>query len=345
MVIPRSKNPGRRVPPSNRRFLGVRKKELEVPRYGWLPPIKNVQVMTQSHCSCDCLFCPWSESDHAVNRPGRMTDKVWNLILDNLMPFKDGIETGKFCPYLMNEPLLDKTIFNKIDDIYGCFPNTCVEVSTNGAALTERAVDSLFERFEGKKHDIWVSHHGIDEKTFTHIMAQDYERATKNLINLLHKSDGKFTIKIRGAGQSCDGKHTYFTKDQYLAYWKQKFEEYQINPVNVSIDAFLFHDRAGTLHREDRGANLLNIGIVRKIDPQHSFYCCRIDEWIHFMWNGKIRLCCMDYHAEVDLPSVVNMSLLDYFHGPEYTELVEKVSGRKGCEPGYICTRCISPGG
>ncbi len=317
---------------------------LELPHYGWLPPLRNVQIQTHSRCNADCVFCPFIESEHAkVNKS--MSEETWRLVLDNLAPFRDTIDTGKVCPYLMQEPLIDKTIFAKIADIYALFPQTCVEVSTNGAALTASAVDKLLAVMEGRRHDIWVSHHGIDSATMEHIMRIDYDRATANLIHLLKVSDGRFTIKIRGAGESCDGKHVYFTREAYRGYWERLFSEHAINRANVDVDAFTFHDRAGTLHRTDRGANLLNMGTIRQIDPTHPFYCNRIDEWVHIMWDGTIRLCCMDYHGEVKLPNLHHMSLLEYYHGAEYTALVNKVSGRVACEPGFICTRCTSPGG
>src|ERR1019366_6126413 len=109
-----------------------------------------------------------------------------------------------------------------------------------------------------------------------------YKRAHANLINLLRKSDGRFHIKIRGAGESRDGKHVIFTRQQYLDYWAKTFHDEKINPKNVHIDAFTFHDRAGTLHRADRGACDLKVGKVRDIGPGHApFYCSRIDEWLH----------------------------------------------------------------
>jgi hypothetical protein len=319
-------------------------RQLELPRHGWLPDIRNVQVQTHSRCNADCVFCPYVESEHATNA-GRMTDETWHLILANLRPFTNGINMGKFCPYLMQEPLIDKTIFSKIADIYRCFSRTCVEVSTNGAALTDKTVDELFCLFRGRRHDLWVSHHGVDAETLNHIMRIDYEKATANLIGLIKKSAGRFTIRIRGAGESMDKKHVYFTREQYLEYWQRLARDHNLNMHNVHVDAFQFHDRAGTLHRTDRGANTLNMGTVRKIDPEHPFYCPRLDKWIHFMWDGRIGLCCMDYHGEVPLPNINQMSLLDYFHGAEYYDLIEKVSGRKDAGPGFICSRCTSPGG
>jgi hypothetical protein len=289
------------------------------------------------------VFCPFSESEH-FKHPGNMKDETWDLILQNLMPWKDDIV--KVCPYLMQEPLIDKTIFKKIEDIYRLFPNACVEISTNGAALTDAVVDKLFALFEGRKHDLWVSHHGINQETFHEIMQIDYEKAHANLINLLKKSDGRFTIKIRGAGESKAVDRVYFTHVQYMTYMNRLLSENRINRSNVSIDSFRFHDRAGGLHREDRGACQLNKGKVREIGPCHErFHCVRLDEWVHFMYDGSIRLCCMDYHHEVKLPNIHDMSLLDYYQSPEFEDIAMKVQGRKESEENFICKRCTSPGG
>ena len=317
--------------------------QIQIPRRHWLPDIKYVQVATHSRCNADCVFCPYIESEHA-KQPGMMPDKTWHLILANLRPWAGTLE--KFCPYLMQEPLIDKSIFSKIADIYRCFPNICVEVSTNGAALTDSTVDKLFALFEGRKHDLWVSHHGIDAESLKHIMNIDYDKATDNLINLLKKSNGRFNIKIRGAGESKAVQKVYFTGAQYKEYWRQNFQKHNITLRNVSVDSFQFHDRAGTLFREDRGSCNLNQGKVREIGPGHKeFYCPRVDQWLHIMHDGSIRLCCMDYHHEVSLPNINSMSLLDYFHSEEYTDIAMKVRGLRESDDNFICKRCTSPGG
>ena len=316
---------------------------LELPKDRWLPPLKYVQIATHSRCNADCVFCPYIESVHHKH-PGMMTDETWNLILDNLVPFGAGLK--KICPYLMQEPLLDKSIYAKIAQIYERFPHVTVEISTNGAALTEQAVEKLFAVMGGRSHDIWVSHHGIDRETFEHIMQIDYQRSTENLIRMLKMSNGRYNIKIRGAGKSKAVNRTFFTREQYVQYWERTFTDHEINRANVSVDAFEFHDRAGSLKREDRGANELNQGIVRQIGPGHRpFSCTRINEWIHFMHDGRIRICCMDYHHEVQLPSIHDMSLLDYYHSQAYIGLVNCVSGRTESPADFICKRCTSPGG
>lgn len=315
---------------------------MEVPKNGWLPKIEYVQVATHSRCNANCVFCPYTESVHHANK-GVMTDETWNNILLNLVPWRSTLR--KFCPYLMQEPLIDKSIFNKIEDIYKFFPEVRVEISTNGAALTDNAVDNILRVFEGKKHEIWVSHHGINAETLEHIMDIKYDITHNNLLNLLRRSNGRLHIKIRGAGESKAVDKVYFTRDQYISYWNDLFKVHNINTRNIEVDAFQFHDRAGSLHRTERGANLLNKGIVRKIDRAHPFSCTRIDKWLHFMHDGSLRICCMDYHHEVKLPNINEMSLLDYFHSDHYLDLVRKVSGKVRSEDNFICKRCTSPGG
>jgi hypothetical protein len=138
----------------------------------------------------------------------------------------------------------------------------------------------------------------------------------------------------------------YFSRDEYYEYWFGQFEKYNINVESLYVDAFFFHDRAGSLRRSDRDANKLNIGKVREIGPGHPpFHCPRIDEWIHIMHDGRIRLCCMDYHGEVELPNIKDMSLVEYFQSDAYQTIFGKVTGALESSPDFICKRCISPGG
>ncbi len=311
-----------------------------------VPMIRYIQVQTHSRCNADCIFCPYAESWHAEH-PGRMSDTLWQKTLHDLAPFAQGINQGKFLPYLMQEPLLDPSIFDKIEEIYTHFPNTCLELSTNGTVLTTKVVDQLIKIFSAPhhKHQLWISHHGINQDTFEHIMKLDYQHALHNLIELLKKAKGRLRIRLRGFGTRRDGKHVFFTSQQYRNYWQQILEHHGIAEDNIQIDAYTYHDRAATLTRSDRGANQLNMSIMRKIGPQNRFYCPRIDLWIHIMWDGQIRLCCMDYHGEVPLPNLHDMSLLEYFASPAYQQIYEMVTGKQNSDAHFICKRCSSPGG
>lgn len=309
-----------------------------------LPDISFVQIQTASNCTADCLFCPWSESWHHDN-PGKMDDRLFEKILGDLKPFEVGINAGKVCLYLMNEPLSDRDIFKKIRRVYEVFPRTEVEISTNATNLNERAIAQLLNVFVGRRHSIWVSHHGIDKESLEHIMAIPFERVQENLIRLMQASAGRLNIRVRGAGESRDGRFRYFSGSEWIEYMRSLIRDNEINPQGIDIDSFTFHDRAGQIHRSERNANQFNVGKVREIGAGHPFYCSRVDRWVHIGYDGTLYLCCHDYHRTEKLPSLKEISLIEYFESAAYQNLYAKVTGQTESSDEFICKKCISPGG
>jgi len=273
-----------------------------------------------------------------------MDDELWTSILDQLEPYAASLAKGLVSPYLMNEPLLDPKLFDRIEQIYARFPDTMVVIATNAIALNARNTDRLLEVLRGRKHQIWVSHHGTDPSTLSQIMRVDPERALQNTLRLLKRGAG-FRIQLRGAGQSRSGRRTWFTPEAYVAYWDRLFQEHAIDTEKVHVDAFEFHDRAGTLHRDDRDAKGLCVGKVREIGPDNPFYCKRVDQWLHVLWDGTLRLCCMDWHGEVPLPNLRQTTIREWFASSAHADLVRTVTGATPAPDGFICTRCVSPGG
>ena len=53
----------------------------------------------------------------------------------------------------------------------------------------------------------------------------------------------------------------------------------------------------------------------------------------------------MDYHGEVRLPSLADMTLVEYFESDAYRRLVDQVTGAVETPESFLCKRCISPGG
>jgi hypothetical protein len=70
-----------------------------------------------------------------------------------------------------------------------------------------------------------------------------------------------------------------------------------------------------------------------------------VDRWLHVLWDGTLRLCCMDWHGEVEMPNLREVSLVEWFASDAYRALADKVTGRTPAPDGWICTRCTSPGG
>jgi hypothetical protein len=300
--------------------------------------LRYVQIQTQSRCNADCVFCPYSRSWHAEH-PGRMSDALWRKLLEDLRPFEAGLSRGLVAPYLMQEPLLDPTIFEKIADITAAFPRTMVQLATNGAALTERNIERLIAALAGRKHQLWVSHHGLTAGQVSQVMRMDGARAEANILRLLERAGGALRVTVRGAGVSLDGGPPLFDPGDYRARWRRLLDERGIDARRVHIDALQYHSRAGTVAGPGAGAP------VRAIGPDAPFHCWRIDEWLHVAWDGSLRLCCMDYHGEVALPNLGEISVSQWLGSPEYAALRAQVTGATRPAAGFLCNRCTSPGG
>ncbi len=297
----------------------------------------NIQIQTTSVCTGSCIMCPYPESWHKKN-PGRMTDQVFRRILGELKP----LPIRKICPYLENEPLADPQIFERIVMIREAFPAVLIEVSTNALALDKAAARKLIAALQGGPHDIWLSFHGIDKRSFEGIMGIPFEQCLSNIIHLLKEAESHpLTIRIHGAGEGRvpELKHDFsFSKEEYLCFWNEIFQQNGITKKH-SIHFFTYHDRARSIHRND-------IHTVENVRPDLTgFSCVRVTDWLHFLYTGELILCCMDYQRETVFGDITKAGLHEILKGSEFLSLADKITGECASDENFICKRCISPGG
>lgn len=300
----------------------------------------SVQIQTTSVCTGKCIMCPYMESWHKSN-PGYMTDIVFDKILEEISDFS----IKKICPYLENEPLADHKIFERISKIRKKFPETVIEISTNASLLTKDKIKKLLDVLCEGPHDLWLSFHGVDKRTYEGIMGLSFEKNFFNIINLLRESKGRnLNLRIRGAGLGREStlNHQYsFDQDTYKSFWESIFNIYNLKRKNFfpKIDCFTYHDRAGSIKRNSIHLN----HIVRP--SLENFNCVRLKEWLHFLYTGELILCCMDYHRETVFGDIRNQNLTEIFKGLRYENLGSSVTGLIESSCNFICKRCISPGG
>jgi hypothetical protein len=53
----------------------------------------------------------------------------------------------------------------------------------------------------------------------------------------------------------------------------------------------------------------------------------------------------MDYHAEVKLPNLNDMTIEEYYRGKDFGQVAAQVTGQIESSDNFICKRCTSPGG
>ena len=304
-----------------------------------------IQVQTVSGCNGNCVFCPSSYS-WMKKHPGKMSDEDYVLVLERIKEVQPNFD-GQFCPYLMNEPTLDEKLIERIELAFEYFPKCNIEVSTNAMKLTPKLTEQLVEVItkndKSRKSHVWISHHAIDKETYETLMRrQNYAQTLNNIIEYLMINDGQIITILRGSGASIDGSLVYFTEEDYHEYWVKIFKENNLNPANVKLDYYQFHNRAGEVKmKEWEAAN----SFYRAIDKYHSFSCWRFISGLHVLYNLDVLPCCMLYSCKPVWGNLREQSIKEIWNGEKRKDFVDKATGLKPSDPDFPCKRCMSVGG
>ena len=295
----------------------------------------NLQIQTVSACNGKCYFCPYNESWHKRN-PGKMSAQTYHRIIEEVSRF----QIGKFCPYLENEPLLDPDLFPKIEYALERISPGLVEISSNFSVLKKSVLDDLANLLSPIQHRILVSFHGIDKETYHSIMGLDFEQSLENVLALVEKSQTEpLNIFIRGSGVARSQSNrmpNWFGKTEYFAFWGDQLKKHGFKRI-PEISFFTYHDRAGQIKR-----NQVNFNKTVRSSLK-GFYCHRMDQWLHFLYNGELILCCMDYSRCTKFGSIEESSIDEIFKSEEYLSLARKMTGMENSGDDFICKKCISP--
>jgi len=297
----------------------------------------SVQIQTVSTCNAKCYFCPYPGSWHD-NNPGRMTDAHYKKIIDGLAHYK----IKKFCPYLENEPLLDKKLFTKLQYAIDILQPETVEIASNLSILSEYHLDGLINVLAKVPHELRISFHGIDKESYEEVMQLDFEKSLNNVKRVVEAMQyTPLNVKIRGSGEPRTKETNikqWFGEVEFRKFWQKELQGFTEQP---SIDFFTYHDRAGQSQLKDKG---IDFDVQR--ESLKDFYCNRYDQWVHFLYTGEPILCCMDYNRETIFDeSIENSSVEEIFNSSNFIKLIKQGTGLCHSSDDFICKRCISPGG
>mgnify|MGYP001612579271 FL=1 len=153
---------------------------------------KAIQIETSSLCNADCTFCPYTSTSKQFSR-GNMSDEVFMKILDELTEFQPLL----VAPYLNNEQLVDKRIINFTRSIRTALPNTFIDISTNGSALTEKVARELIDPALSID-EIKINFTTTDPEKYERIMGLNYQKTLKNVLRFVELAkDNNFQGRYR----------------------------------------------------------------------------------------------------------------------------------------------------
>jgi hypothetical protein len=296
----------------------------------------KVQIQTTSRCNGKCVICPYIESWHNHN-PGRMSDEIFDRMLLQLK----NKQLSKICLYLQNEPLLDPQFLERLKKISSELQFGHIEISTNASPLTPEYSKQLVRVLEGTRHELWVSFHGCDERTYSGMMGLNFHKTLTNILYLLQLSQSMpLRIAIRGAGKGISPNLNTpydFSEHDFRVFWHTQFQAQDLK-ILPGLFYHPYNSRSGGILRNE----LKHCSIVRP--DLKGFTCSRINNWLHFLYTGELAICCMDYHREEIFGDIRKQPIDDILQNQAYINLKKKVEGDIYSAPTFICKRCTQPG-
>jgi MoaA/NifB/PqqE/SkfB family radical SAM enzyme len=243
-----------------------------------------IQLLT--HCNAECINCPFEFTYNSIHKNGKMSDETWIKILSDIIEMEFEGQVGF---YLHHEPLLDKTLFDKIKDINEK-TKAHVVLSTNGQLLTEININKMIDAKPRKVHLNINSGNKVEYESS--MKGLKYETTINNCKNFIKKAKDIIEIEV-----NCP-----IIEGFDVASLEKIFPE-----VKVHLD-YWANSRGGLLpdfYRENKGSRF-------KVDN----YCKQPTQNFNILYDGSTIACCMDWmhESKKDFLNVKNSSILEIYY-------------------------------
>jgi hypothetical protein len=273
--------------------------------------IRYVDVEISSHCNARCRFCPVA----ADPLPRRlMAQDVFARILDAVASAP--VQWVSLNHY--NEPTLDPGFLDKVRLL--AERHLALRLFTNATRLTAVMAAELVRL--GNVDEVVVNLPSVDPAEYRERMGI---RMFPDLLDrLVAAARLALPLNICVNGEPAAARRNL---DRITAWFAA---------AGVTVRGYVnaTHDRAGLL---GAGGDVLVSG--RWLGGLGG--CRRVFEHLSVNVEGKVFLCCQDYHQEHVLGDLLSQSLDDILRGEEATRLRRQIFGDLGAPESFICRSCL----
>ena len=267
---------------------------------------RTIQIQTFTGCNADCIFCPYGET-YTTQPKGKMPMELFRSIVDEAAEH----QVRRISPYLMNEPLMDRDLFDKVAYINEKMPDCKVVVTTNGHFLTEPVIDRLLKMGDGI-HKLYVSFQGIDKDAYEKTMRgnMDFDRTMTNVDRFIETQRARGLTRPQLWITMVDT--AVIDARKAVAYWRSRGVASKYTTL------------------ENRGGNIKDAESFSRTKAM-SYYttCTRLFKQAYIMFNGDLVLCCVDYSREQVLGNIVGSSIEEVWNGPVAREIRRRYLGHE----------------
>lgn len=269
----------------------------------------EVTIETLTVCNAHCSFCPYPTLER---RGERMGDALIDKIIGDLEAIPRTLPFG-ISPFKVNDPLLDKRIFDICRRINRRLPNARPRLFTNGSPLTDTMIGRIAQ-IEHLQH-LWISLNEIEAGNYQRVMGLPLERTLLRM-DQLHRAveAGHFphpviVSRVRDGGPA---------DEAFVAFVQQRYPRF-------AIAVMPYASWAGQIASAERLA-IPATGCVRWFE-------------LSIMATGQVALCCMDGEGKHPIGNVAHDNALAIYNAPSYRKLRQDTVSR--LDAGFPCNQCF----
>jgi FkbM family methyltransferase len=299
-------------------------KAMRLAANGWFKPatnetpihtVRSLAIETCTSCVGNCVFCPVSANPH--RRPAFMDMALFDLIVDRI----GNVPLRQVALNIYTEPLLHPEFVEQVTRVAAA--GHPLALFTTGSLLTNAIADQL-----AKVHarvpfaQIVVNLPSLDAAQYRHLMGV---KLSPNLISYLSYAANlglPLNICVNGITESAE---------RSAALIKQLRQQSHEDAV-PQVFANYTHSRAGAARGAEIHADLPSNGKLRG--------CRRVVEDVTVNIDGKVILCCQDFHQKYVLGDLREQSLSEILNGEVALKWRRQIFGLEVADDDLICHNC-----
>ncbi len=279
---------------------------------------RMLMLQTTSACNASCVFCPLPGLRKTMPQ-GKMSEALFRSIVDQAAEHP---EVACLNLFLMNEPLTDRRIVQRLHYAGERCPRAQISLWSNAVALRRDMADRLLD---SPLTSLGVSLHAHHPKTYQRLTGRkDLYRVLADLVyfveqRLARRPDIELVLRYVGASAMSDDE-----KEELREFW-------QDGQLRLDVDDG-FLSRAG------------NLRAPAEVTTPHRWMAgCKAlggPKQAHVLYTGQVVLCCMDYQRKSFIGDLNEQSITEVWTGQQRRRVLEALYGQRPADEEFICSRC-----
>ncbi len=283
---------------------------LPIPKF----PIR-AQIQTRTACNAKCAFCPNTTVGDDLSQ-GTMDWDLFRKIADELTSH----DMDEIHPFLMNEPLWDKELPEKIRYLADRKkPGTRLKINTNASFLTKEYAQRLLDSGLDKLN---VSFHGVRPDVYEFNMGNlKHAPLLRNVLRYKEMLDasGQKTPRLRIT--MVKTKDIVEDRENIKAFWAQYGIRCNFRPLG---------------NRNNKEVEMKGINWEQW---QPYTWCKRLFTQIYILFNGDCVLCCCDWNRTTTLGNLRHNTIEEVWNGPAYQRVRDQFLNKDRGD--LLCGSCL----